>query len=64
MSAHGTNSGYVQHYRRGEEPCAECLTAHRTYQTAYSAARHRAIKRLVSAHAVEYRALIEEEMAS
>jgi hypothetical protein len=29
---HGTNSGYQQHYRAGEEPCADCREAHRAYR--------------------------------
>ena len=65
MSAqtHGTNSGYVQHYGRGEKPCAECLTAHRAYQKAYSAARHVAIKALVETHRDEYQRRLEDALA-
>ena len=30
--AHGTLAGYKQHRYRGEQPCADCLTAHRGYK--------------------------------
>ena len=64
MSAHGTNTGYVLHYRNGEKPCPDCLAAHKAYQRKYAAARHKAIQQLTAAHLDEYRALIAEGMAS
>ncbi len=38
---HGTNSGYMQHYRRGETPCAACVEAHAQVSAA-TARRRRA----------------------
>ena len=28
---HGTNAGYQQHRRKGEEPCDKCRRAHASY---------------------------------
>jgi hypothetical protein len=60
---HGSNSGYVVHYRRGEKPCDPCIEAHRAYQKAYSAARHVALQRLVASHRGEYDAQLQVALA-
>jgi len=38
---HGTNSGYVIHRRRGEEPCQKCREAHATYTSIRRRIQHR-----------------------
>lgn len=32
---HGTNAGFTQHLKAGQEPCDPCLTARATYQAWY-----------------------------
>ena len=43
---HGTPAGADAHRRRGETPCADCLTASRTYRRA--ATTRRATPRVVA----------------
>lgn len=36
---HGTHRGYLQHQRRGEQPCRECVAAHTAYHATRKALR-------------------------
>lgn len=40
--AHGTQTGYLQHYEWGEPACADCKRAHNEYQRARRRIRERA----------------------
>lgn len=61
--SHGTNTGYVLHYKAKEIPCAACQHAHKVYQKRYAAARHAALLRLVAAHREEYQTSLAEALA-
>jgi hypothetical protein len=78
MAACGTASGYTQHRRRGEEPCAACRSANaqkkreylarkpdaRAHANAYSRAHGRASDRLIARYRPEFQALLDEELAA
>jgi hypothetical protein len=71
----GTEAAYQWHRRRGEDACAVCLAAHRTYQAQArssdggthrrsSRIRSRALYRLKALHPADYARVLAEEYAA
>jgi hypothetical protein len=59
----GTVGAYWRHRRHGETPCAACEDAYRDYGLARSAARTRAVARLIDLYPEVYEVLFTEELA-
>lgn len=64
---HGTNGGYQQHRRRGEDACSECIEAHRIFRgqrrdANSENARERALRRLAQVYPSEFRRLYYAEL--
>jgi hypothetical protein len=55
VSVHGTETGYRQHYKRGEEPCDECRDVHLANKAAKAAERRAAAS--AAAHAAKVAAV-------